>query len=83
MRPPPKEAPMRIRSPRKMSFKAAESISGAQSGSFSRASGHCMSSSAHCVAAHHLTPFSRVLQTTNPCSNGKFMLSHALSAEKL
>ena len=64
MRPPPKEAPMRIRSPRKITFEPTESISGAQSGSFRRASGHCMSSSAHCAATHHLTAFSRVLQTT-------------------
>ena len=47
MRPLPKEAPMRMRRPRKLSRPVDRSVSGAQSGSFSRASGHGTSRSAH------------------------------------
>lgn len=52
---------MRMRRPLKTILLKRGSVSGAQSGSFRRASGHCVSSSAIWAAAHQRTAFSRPL----------------------
>ena len=67
---------MRMRRPRKLSRPVERSVSGAQSGSFSKASGHGTSRSAYCAATHHRTAFSRLLwQRPSHCQESAMLMS--------